>query len=271
MGRFDGYLLVSDMDGTLINSKTQQIDEGNLRAIEKFMAEGGLFAFASGRTDGELIRYDNILHSNTYAICFNGACLYNFRTKEKEYICRQGKEILPFLDWVSEKFPRASIVMTNDNTNCIYRRNRGNDIQDALSGIPSINVEDYHDFPGNWLRLAFWFESPEEAGEFESSARAHGITEGYDLMRSYSILCEMMPKNANKGVALKKIREILPQIKVAVSVGDADNDLLMQQVADISFAPSNAMDSVKAVADFVMEESCCDNVVAAVIEKLKNM
>ena len=90
-------------------------------------------------------------------------------------------------------------------------------------------------------------------------------------MRSYSILCEMMPKNANKGVALKKLREILPQIKVSVSVGNDDNDLLMQQVADISFAPSNAMDSVKAVADFVMDESCCDNVVAAVIEKLKNM
>ncbi|MBO5279755.1 MAG: HAD hydrolase family protein, partial [Clostridia bacterium] len=60
-------------------------------------------------------------------------------------------------------------------------------------------------------------------------------------------------------------------IKTAVSVGDADNDLLMQQVADISFAPSNAMDQVKDIVDFVMEESCCDNVVAAVIEKLKNM
>ena len=271
MGRFDGYLLVSDMDGTLINSKTQQIDEGNLRAIEEFMAEGGLFAFASGRTDGELIRYDNILHSNTYAICFNGSCLYNFATKDKKYISMLGREILPFLDWVDEKFPRASIVMTNDDTNCIYRRNRGNDIQDALSGIPSIKVDDYHTFPGNWLRLAFWFESPQEADEFFTSAVSHGITEGYDLMRSYSILCEMMPKTSNKGVALEKLRELVPSIKTAVSVGDADNDLLMQQVADISFAPSNAMDQVKDVVDFVMEESCCDNVVAAVIEKLKNM
>ena len=81
----------------------------------------------------------------------------------------------------------------------------------------------------------------------------------------------MMPKTSNKGVALEKLRELVPSIKTAVSVGDADNDLLMQQVADISFAPSNAMDQVKDVVDFVMEESCCDNVVAAVIEKLKNM
>ncbi len=271
MGRFDGFLLVSDMDGTLINTKTQKIDDGNLLAIKEFMAEGGLFAFASGRTDGELARYDEIVHSNTYSICFNGSCLYDFRTGDKKYISMLGEEIFPFLDWVNEKFPKTSIVMTNDNANCVYRRNKGNDIQDAISGIPSINIDDFHAFPGNWLRLAFWCETPEEADEFEATARAHGYTEGYDLMRSYSILCEMMPKTSNKGVALRALRELLPQVRTAVSIGDADNDLLMHQVSDISFAPSNAMDSVKAVADFVMRESCCENVVAAAIEKLKNM
>ena len=44
MGRFDGYLLVSDMDGTLINAKTQQIDEGNLEE-NKFVVRD----FATGR------------------------------------------------------------------------------------------------------------------------------------------------------------------------------------------------------------------------------
>ena len=271
MGRFDGYLLVCDMDGTLINSQTQEVDKGNLDAIKEFMAEGGLFAFASGRTDGELSRYDELVTSNTYSICYNGSCLYDFRTKDKKYISMLGDEIFPFLDWVNEAFPRASIVMTNDTTNCVYRRNRGNDIQDMISGIPSITVDDYRAFPGNRLRLAFWFESPEETDEFEASARAHGYTEGYDLMRSYSILCEMMPKSSNKGVALKELRELLPAVKTVVSIGDAENDLLMHEMADISFAPSNSMDSVKATADFVMQESCCENVVAAVIEKLKNM
>ena len=271
MGRFDGYLLVCDMDGTLINSQTQKIDQGNLEAIKEFMAEGGLFSFASGRTDGELSRYDALVNSNTYSICYNGSCLYNFRTDHKKYISMLGEEIFPFLDWVNEQFPRASIVMTNDTTNCVYRRNRGNDIQDQVSGIPSVSVENYRTFPGNWLRLAFWFESPQEADEFEEVARAHGYTEGYDLMRSYSILCELMPKSSNKGVALKKLCELLPTVKTVASIGDAENDLLMHGVADIAFAPSNSMDSVKAVADFVMEESCCENVVAAVIEKLKNI
>ncbi|MBQ5602552.1 MAG: HAD hydrolase family protein, partial [Clostridia bacterium] len=42
MGRFDGYLLVCDMDGTLINAETHKIDQGNLDAIREFMADGGL-------------------------------------------------------------------------------------------------------------------------------------------------------------------------------------------------------------------------------------
>ena len=137
MGIFDGYLLVSDMDGTLINPDTLTIDEGNLAAIKYFMAEGGLFSFASGRTDGELLRFDELAGSNTYSICFNGACLYDFRTGEKKHLCRLGEEIYPFLDWVDREFPNVCIEITNDDTNCLYRRNGGNDIQDKISGMVS--------------------------------------------------------------------------------------------------------------------------------------
>ena len=271
MGRFDGYLLVCDMDGTLINSQTQEVDKGNLDAIKEFMAEGGLFAFASGRTDGELSRYDELVNSNTYSICYNGSCLYDFRTKDKRYLSTLGDEIYPFLDWVDREFPNVCIEITNDDANCLYRRNGGNDIQDAISGIPSKEFPDYRSFPGNLLKLSFWLATKEETDAFETAARTHGATEGYDFMRSFGYCCEMMPQEANKGLALLEIKKLLPQLKKVVAVGDAENDLLMLKNADIAFSPSNSLDSVKKIADFVMQESCCENVVAAVIEKLKNM
>ncbi len=271
MGRFDGYLLISDMDGTLINPDTLGIDEKNVASIKEFMAEGGLFAFASGRTEGELVRYDELIRSNTYSICFNGSCLYNFRTGEKEYLCKLGDEIFPFLEWVEQIFPNVCIEITNDEINCLYRRNGGNDLQDRISGIPSKEFSDYRHFPGNRLKLSFWLATTEETDAFEAAVRAHGHTEGYDFMRSFGYCCEMMPKGANKGIALLRMRELLPNIKTVVAVGDAENDLLMLQNADMSFAPSNAWDSVKEVAGVVLVESCRESVLASVIEKLKNM
>ena len=48
MGIFDGYLLVSDMDGTLLNSKGK-LSEENKNAIEYFVDNGGEFTLATGR------------------------------------------------------------------------------------------------------------------------------------------------------------------------------------------------------------------------------
>ena len=39
MGKFDGVLLMSDMDGTLLDNK-KGISAGNLRAIQNFISEG---------------------------------------------------------------------------------------------------------------------------------------------------------------------------------------------------------------------------------------
>lgn len=45
---FDGYTLVSDMDGTLINSN-KEISKENLDAIKYFVNNGGKFTVATGR------------------------------------------------------------------------------------------------------------------------------------------------------------------------------------------------------------------------------
>ena len=48
MGKFDGILICTDLDGTLYkNDKT--ISEKNKAAIEYFKREGGSFTFVTGR------------------------------------------------------------------------------------------------------------------------------------------------------------------------------------------------------------------------------
>ena len=53
-------VLVSDMDGTLLNSK-KEITSENLRAIERFRSMGGKFTIATGRTIQSFSPYADML------------------------------------------------------------------------------------------------------------------------------------------------------------------------------------------------------------------
>lgn len=48
MGKFDGILICTDLDGTLLRNDGT-ISQENLSAIEYFKAEGGYFTFVTGR------------------------------------------------------------------------------------------------------------------------------------------------------------------------------------------------------------------------------
>ena len=57
MGKFDGVLLASDFDNTLVwtsealrnGSRTPAVPERNKEALEYFIAQGGRFAISTGR------------------------------------------------------------------------------------------------------------------------------------------------------------------------------------------------------------------------------
>ena len=48
MGRFDGVMILSDMDGTLLGTD-HQLGEANVQAARYFMEQGGRFSVATGR------------------------------------------------------------------------------------------------------------------------------------------------------------------------------------------------------------------------------
>ena len=48
MGKFDGILICTDLDGTLLR-KDKSVSKENIEAIEYFKKEGGLFTFVTGR------------------------------------------------------------------------------------------------------------------------------------------------------------------------------------------------------------------------------
>jgi len=48
--KFEGLMLVSDLDGTLLNSKLE-VSEENIKAVSYFVDNGGIFTIATGRME----------------------------------------------------------------------------------------------------------------------------------------------------------------------------------------------------------------------------
>ena len=51
-----------------------------------------------------------------------------------------------------------------------------------------------------------------------------------------------------------------------IAVGDYNNDIEMLKAADMAFCPSNAVNEVRNVCDVVLDNSCDEDAIAAVID-----
>ena len=95
---------------------------------------------------------------------------------------------------------------------------------------------------------------------------------GFDLgeyfaVRSWGMSLEFMKEKNGKGASLRRIKQ-LSGARLAIAVGDYENDLSMLRAADISYAPANALDAVKQTVDRVTVH-CKDGSIAAIIENLE--
>ena len=117
MGRFDGVLLASDFDNTLIYTEDAllrgepipPLPERNRRALTYFMAEGGRFAISTGRALAAFEKYAPLVPMNAPGVICNGAALYDFAKKEylvsallDENARRRGQLVL-------DRFPEAAV------------------------------------------------------------------------------------------------------------------------------------------------------------------
>ena len=88
MGKFEGYLICADIDGTF--RMGDSVSE-NKKAVQYFMEHGGAFTFATGRSVAHL-REEGLLNCMNAPACLcNGGIVYDY---EKEKVLRE--ERLPF-------------------------------------------------------------------------------------------------------------------------------------------------------------------------------
>ena len=260
-------ILLSDMDGTLLNSE-KQITAADREAIGRFMSLGGKFTVATGRTIQSFRQYLDMIELKMPVIMYNGAAIHDFVSEKTLYTHPLPTEAKSLAIKLFEAMPETGGEVLKTDGTYVFSNT---DYQQLHTRI--CNIEPYYEElseirDGGWLKVLFSL-APEDVSYMEVLVRQMGLDRTVDFVRSSDIFLEMLPKGVSKGSALNEYRRLAGMEGYTfVSIGDFDNDIEMIREADLGACPSNAEDSVKNVADLVLTKSCDEGAVAELIGEI---
>ena len=254
MGKFDGVLLASDFDNTLIYTEDAlrtgkpipPLSEGNRAALESFMAQGGHFAVATGRALPAFEKLAPMIPINTPCVICNGAAIYDFAKSEymetallSEKSRERGQQVL-------DAFPQVGVEAYHVEN--VIHAVQVNDLIRAHEHLTGVRVEEKASLPDVPLPLGkLLFEAEhEDLVQVERFIRGHGWASDYELIYSGKSLLEMTAKGATKGGMLRKLAGRLGiALENVYAVGDEGNDLSMLELSAVGFAPANCAAAVR--------------------------
>lgn len=233
--RFEGYLLISDMDGTLIGND-RKISENNVNAIKKFQEQGGKFGVATGRTIESAKRYIDNLPVDIPVILYNGAKIYDFERQAVLFEILLEEKIKGIVKRIKEYDSTLGLeIYSNENT-YIYNSCR------FTKRFKERNYEVYFEilddlWKQNWEKVLIVGEK-DQMDYIEENFT--GIFEKVNLIRSGENYLEILPEKTSKGSAMKKLCEIIDaDISNIIAVGDEMNDYEMIKESGYGFCVSN--------------------------------
>lgn len=261
---FSGYLLVSDMDATLLTSK-HKISDKNREAIEYFIANGGKFTVATGRMYKAVRSFFGQLNINAPAILHNGAQIYDFAEDKvlfEQFIEEERKEALRR---VYQDMPELGLEVYCEDTVYIYR---------SCSETTRFNNRKYevvYEMPDEiwnkpWIKYLLIGEK--KLLDYYEPIYRRDYDSGY-AVRSGKKYLDIVSSGVSKGFALNRLIDILgADTQKVIAVGDNMNDIPMLEAAGISYAVDNAEKPVKEAALFHAPDNNSD-AVAYIIEQLE--
>ena len=247
MGIFDGYIIVSDMDGTLLNSNGK-LSKENINAIEYFINNGGKFTLATGRMMPSVKRHMKKINVNLPIIMYNGTKVYDWNRSEvvwEKYLEEYKKEIVKS---IKEKNPKLGIEIYSEEVVYIYQSCNKTERFNNLGYDVVYEVKD-DIWNKKWTKVLL-IGSKEELDSFEENYNKE--YKDAPIIRSADIFLEMIPEGISKGQALKEIiskNDILNH--TVITVGDNMNDLELIKEADYGFCTLNGSEKLKKVAEHI--------------------
>ena len=250
MGKFDGILICTDLDGTLYRND-KSISRENKEAIEYFKGEGGYFTFVTGRLPYYSTYAYEAVKPNAPFGCINGGGVYDGVRGEYVWTRELSKEALELVEYIDGLFPGIGIQLCCFDKTCFARDNDTTVRFRQITGLPEI-LCDYRDFHEHIAKVIFCTDDEDELLGIEAALKGHEKADRFDFIRSEKTLFEILPKGTHKGISIRRLAEYLKiDMKRTVAIGDYDNDAAMLRTAGVGIAVSNASPAALAAADYV--------------------
>ncbi len=271
MGIFDNCLLACDIDGTLMVN--EQINPRNIEKIEYFMREGGAFSLSTGRT---MLALNHVLaHFKHISPCVvaNGSMIYDFENAKilhQDFVPREDRSIA---EKIYNYDNSVGIEIHCEDKAFTLSKTPESDAHQKYEEFvaPKIDFSDAMDY--NWNKAIYFFKDTEHRERVKKFiAKQKGNSNFVDTCATLNGVNypyhEQVPVGISKLSAILKLADILEIKKGRIfAMGDYYNDLEMLKGADISAAPSDAVEDVKNCVDFI-GGSCKNGAVADFIEYL---
>ncbi|MFE5319756.1 Cof-type HAD-IIB family hydrolase [Paenibacillus sp. NPDC056579] len=265
MKRFAGYMLVTDMDGTLLDSG-KTISRENREAIHRFVDEGGIFTLATGRIASSVQRFADTLPLGAPAILYNGAMIYDFAEGHVVWQRTLHDAVQPVLRQVMDKFPELGVEIYCGEEPYFIQENRITEKHRSLEHFNRPRTEDWLQLTDPWIKVLLAWE-PERMNEVEAFVTQ--FKEPLTWVRSDDKYLEILAEHTTKGHALEELMRMTGiDVSRCIAMGDHLNDLEMLRRAGVGVAVANAHASLMDVCNRTCKHHN-EHAVADVIEWLE--
>lgn len=262
MNKFKGYLICTDCDGTLTDSNVK-VSEENAKAIKYFQDEGGLFTLATGRFADHVNLFKEQFEVNAPMVSLNGTALFDTKSQQLiESWTMNTEECRELLHYINLNWRDVYEYWLNYS----HHESTGFKPMDCEPGDKSLD-ELMDSMPEGMYKIVTI--QPEEITKKMQADLREKFGDRFRFDSSWPEGLEVQAIDSGKGVAVQFMKEHLDaDIHTTVGIGDYENDITLLECADIGYAVSNAIDSVKAVADKVTVSNN-ESAIAAIIKDLE--
>ena len=254
-------LIAFDMDGTLLTSD-KRIDPETKEMIKKAAACGKTVAFCTGRTPIELTGYPEQAPGVRYAICNNGAILWDIKEQKKLYSNTLSPELMREILHIG--LPENYLIQCYTE-NMYFEEHTEDDIRRVGIGeylpmyrklaetIPRLREKiEAGEFPVE--KMALHMPGPE--AEKRARARFDAAHLPVEIKHANNTSLEFTMQGVTKGAGLIRLCGLLGiPVSASIAVGDMDNDRDALLAAGLGIAMGNACEEIKKIAGAVVADN----------------
>ncbi|KAK4800455.1 hypothetical protein SAY86_020942 [Trapa natans] len=249
-----------DMDGTLLNSKSQ-ISSTTAKALKEALSRGVKVVIATGKTRPAVINImkavdlagnDGVISDSSPGVFVQGLLVYGrqgreiFRRNLDQSVCREAllyseENKIPLIAFCEDRCLTLFEHPLVDSLHTIYS-------EPKAEIMPSIE----HLLAAADIQKMIFLDSAEGVATNLRPYWSEATANRANVIQAVPDMLEIVPPGTSKGSGVKMLLDHLgASAEEVIAIGDGENDVEMLELASLGIALSNGSEKAKAVANVI--------------------